>query len=66
MRDDFASQIPSACRLEGSFVLRSGQRSTEYFDKYRFEGEPSLLCRVATRMLTLLPSSTQVLAMRDI
>ena len=62
MTDELASQIRSACRLEGSFVLRSGQRSTEYFDKYRFEGEPLLLRRVARRMLTLLPSGAQVLA----
>jgi orotate phosphoribosyltransferase len=29
--------------LEGDFVLRSGKRSSWYFDKYRFETEPEAL-----------------------
>jgi len=29
--------------LEGDFVLRSGKRSSWYFDKYRFETEPEVL-----------------------
>jgi orotate phosphoribosyltransferase len=60
--DDLAERIKTVARLEGSFVLRSGQIATHYFDKYRFEADPALLRRVADRMLTLLPTDTQVLA----
>ena len=56
-----AQDINDACRLEGTFLLRSGQTSTEYFDKYLFESEPALLRRVAEAMVPLLPSDTQLL-----
>lgn len=62
MDDDLARRINAVARLEGSFVLRSGQTATHYFDKYRFEADPDLLRRVARRMLTLLPAGTEVLA----
>jgi orotate phosphoribosyltransferase len=62
MADDLAQRINAVSRLEGSFVLRSGQTATHYFDKYRFEADPALLRRVARRMLTLLPAETEVLA----
>jgi len=56
-----ARDINSACRLEGTFVLRSGQTSNEYFDKYLFESQPALLLRVAEAMVPLLPTDTQLL-----
>ena len=59
---DLAAEINAVARLTGSFKLRSGQVSTEYFDKYRFEGDPALLSRVARAMLDLLPPGTEVLA----
>jgi orotate phosphoribosyltransferase len=62
MTDSLARDINVISRLEGSFVLRSGQTATHYFDKYRFEADPALLRRVADRMLTLVPPDTQVLA----
>ena len=62
MTDTLAAEINAIARLEGSFLLRSGQTSSHYFDKYRFEAEPALLARVAERMLTLLPAGTEVLA----
>ena len=62
MHDDLARRINAVARLEGSFVLRSGQVASDYFDKYRFEADPALLRRVAERMLTLLPAGTEVLA----
>lgn len=62
MADDLAQCINRVSRLEGSFVLRSGQHATHYFDKYRFEADPALLRRIARRMLDLLPSNTEVLA----
>src|SRR5581483_8759869 len=36
--------------LEGDFVLRSGRRSTHYFDKYRFETRPELLEALGVRI----------------
>lgn len=48
--------------LTGQFTLRSGQTSTQYFDKYRFESDPRLLWNIAFHSLSLLPKSTEVLA----
>jgi len=56
-----ARDINSACRLEGTFVLRSGQTSNEYFDKYLFESQPVLLRRVAEAMVPLVPRDTDLL-----
>ncbi|MET0241302.1 MAG: orotate phosphoribosyltransferase [Sphingobium sp.] len=57
-----AQDIVAAAHLRGTFLLRSGQTATEYFDKYRFEGQPALLRRVAAAMIPLLPTDVQVLA----
>ena len=62
MSGDLAQRINRVSRLEGSFVLRSGQVSAHYFDKYRFEADPGLLREVARRMLDLLPAGTEVIA----
>jgi orotate phosphoribosyltransferase len=40
--------------LQGDFVLRSGRRSTHYFDKYRFETRPDLLEPIAVRLAALV------------
>lgn len=56
-----ARDIDACCRLTGEFTLRSGQLATEYFDKYLFESDPSLLARVADRMVALLPADTELL-----
>ena len=58
---DLASDIDAICRLTGTFTLRSGQVSTEYFDKYLFEAEPTLLSRVAREMVQLLPGDIELL-----
>jgi orotate phosphoribosyltransferase len=50
-----ARRIYDTCHLTGSFQLRSGQTSTEYFDKYLFEAQPELLREVAEVMVGLLP-----------
>jgi orotate phosphoribosyltransferase len=57
-----ASLINARCRLTGTFTLRSGQVASHYFDKYRFEGDPALLRRVASSMLELLPNGVDMLA----
>jgi len=56
-----ARDINQVCRLEGTFVLRSGQTSNDYFDKYLFESQPALLLRVAQAVVPLLPTDTQLL-----
>lgn len=58
---DLARDIDRACRLVGTFQLRSGQTATEYFDKYLFESDPTLLRRVAGAMQPLIPASTELL-----
>ncbi len=58
---DLARDIDACCRLTGEFTLRSGQVSSEYFDKYLFESDPALLGRVADRMVDLVPAGTELL-----
>ncbi|WP_129789875.1 orotate phosphoribosyltransferase [Promicromonospora panici] len=58
---DLASDIDAACRLTGTFTLRSGQVADTYFDKYLFETDPVLLARVARQMVPLVPDDTDLL-----
>lgn len=60
-RASLAADVNAACRLSGQFRLRSGQLSNEYFDKYLFEVDPSLLKRVSQAMVPLIPSDTDLL-----
>ena len=57
-----AQKVFQACHLTGDFLLRSGVRSSEYFDKYRLEGNPELLFQIALKMKNLIPTDTEVLA----
>ncbi len=59
---ELARKIYEVAHLKGDFLLRSGQRSTEYFDKYRFESLPQLLEPIARQMAPLIPKDTQILA----
>jgi len=59
---DLARRIHTASHLTGDFVLRSGRRTTEYFDKYRFEADPALLESIAEAMVPLVPADAEVLA----
>ena len=56
-----AREVDARCRLRGSFTLRSGQVSDEYFDKYLFESDPALLRRVTEAMAELVPVDTELL-----
>jgi orotate phosphoribosyltransferase len=60
--DDLARRVHEASHLTGSFVLRSGATSNEYFDKYRFESDPRLLRELAEAMAGLLPGGADGLA----
>jgi orotate phosphoribosyltransferase len=59
---DLARRVYLASHLTGTFVLRSGATSSEYFDKYRFESDPRLLRELAEAMAGLLPSGADGLA----
>jgi len=56
-----ARDVDARCRLRGTFTLRSGQVSDEYFDKYLFESDPVLLRRVVDHMRALVPAGTSLL-----
>lgn len=60
--EDLARRVRDCCRLTGSFVLRSGRTTDEYFDKYQFEADPALLSELAEAMVPLIPAGTEVLA----
>jgi orotate phosphoribosyltransferase len=61
-RNELAKEIYSISHIEGTFKLRSGQISNEYFDKYLFESAPYLLREIAQHMSKLIPAETEVLA----
>jgi orotate phosphoribosyltransferase len=61
-RKELACKVYSVSHLEGSFKLRSGQISSEYFDKYLFESSPELLAEIAEQMSELIPEGTEILA----
>ena len=61
-RTELARQIYIISHITGEFELRSGQISNEYFDKYLFEGHPTILKAIAEHMIPLIPESVDALA----
>ncbi|MCB0415722.1 MAG: orotate phosphoribosyltransferase [Bdellovibrionales bacterium] len=61
-KKELCRSIYEIAHLEGDFLLRSGLRSNEYFDKYRFEANPFLLKAIAQQLKSLIPPHTEVLA----
>jgi len=57
-----ARRIKEVAYLTGQFTLRSGAISSFYWDKYRFESDPSILAAVTEAMLPILPDSYDKLA----
>lgn len=57
-----AASIYARSHLTGSFRLRSGALSSEYFDKYQFESDPVLLRAVAAELVALLPPGAEMVA----
>jgi orotate phosphoribosyltransferase len=55
-RSTLARAIREVAYLTGTFRLRSGQNSSFYWDKYRFESEPELLRAIASELARLLPA----------
>lgn len=61
-RQELALALFKVSHLRGEFKLRSGQISTEYFDKYRFESQPQLLKEIARHLAPFIPAGTDALA----
>jgi len=61
-KEELAVEIHKKAHLTGDFLLRSGQRSNEYFDKYLFESDPQLLMAIIKEMKLLIPKDTELLA----
>jgi orotate phosphoribosyltransferase len=61
-REQLAKTIYETCNIKGTFKLRSGQTSSEYFDKYQLESRPGLLAAIAESLTPLLPADTRLLA----
>ena len=59
---ELAREIYHTAHITGTFTLRSGQVSHEYFDKYLFEARPELLAAIASFMTGLIPGGTELLA----
>lgn len=60
--NDLARRVHECAHITGTFTLRSGAVSNEYFDKYLFEADPALLRRIAEAMAPLVPEGTDALA----
>jgi len=61
-RSDLAKTIYKHSYITGDFLLRSGKRSNEYFDKYRFASNPMILDAISDEMMSMVPSDTDYLA----
>ena len=55
-------RIIDACKLTGEFTTRSGQVVNTYFDKYQFEGQPTLLREIAIALSEKIDVEFDVLA----
>lgn len=54
-KEELGKKIFEVSYLTGDFTLRSGTKSTEYFDKYRFLGNPNLLGLILSSMVNTIP-----------
>ncbi len=61
-RRGLAARISTVSLLHGKFRLRSGTVADEYFDKYRFESDPSILAAIAEGMAAMIPAGIDGLA----
>src|SRR5271156_5743695 len=61
-RTALARRIYQTAHITGEFMLRSGAKSNEYFDKYLFEADPRLLKDIAEALVPLVPPGVDALA----
>lgn len=57
-----AQEIYQISNICGEFTLRSGNKATEYFDKYLFEAQPKILSNIAQQLAFLIPKDIDALA----
>jgi orotate phosphoribosyltransferase len=57
-----AARVYECAHITGTFTLRSGVVSNEYFDKYLFEADPALLGAIADALVALVPADVDALA----
>jgi hypothetical protein len=62
-RAELARAIYAVSHRTGTFTLRSGATSHEYFDKYRFESDPALLHAIGEALAPLVPDGTEALGL---
>jgi len=60
-KSELAKRVYDCSHLTGSFLLRSGQTSEQYFDKYQFEARPQILAAIAEHLEAKLPKDFDVL-----
>jgi orotate phosphoribosyltransferase len=60
--ESLARDLVDAAYLKGDFVLRSGKRSSYYFDKYLFETRPAILRRLGVELGRLVPPEADRIA----
>ena len=60
-KSELCKRIYDAAYITGTFTLRSGIVSNEYFDKYQFESQPELLRQIARFMAEYLPAEFDLL-----
>ena len=58
---ELAAKVYEVAHLKGQFLLRSGQTSHQYFDKYQFEARPQILKAIAEQLQPLLPQGFDLL-----
>jgi len=60
-KTELAKSVFQLAHRTGTFKLRSGQTSNEYFDKYQFESRPEVLSQIAKQLVPMLPKDTELL-----
>ncbi len=60
-KTELAKAVFKLAHRTGTFKLRSGQTSNEYFDKYQFESRPEVLRQIAKQLVPMIPKDTELL-----
>lgn len=60
-KNELAKTVFQLAHRTGTFKLRSGQTSNEYFDKYQFESRPEVLRQIAKHLAKMIPKETELL-----
>jgi len=61
-KTELGKKIYQVSSIKGTFLLRSGKYSNEYFDKYLFEADPNILGAIAEHLSQILPKKFDALA----